>query len=174
MVVGLLLLLLVLQANHLLPASVSGWLSDRFHLPFGRRTSVARLCRFTADLLEAGVAAPDALRISGFAVEQPRVRRAAWRLANELEAGKQRMTGIAGGPLTAAVAYALAADITPAARVRLLREISGCHAERVRMGLSWTTGIVEPIAILVVGCAVGFTVLALFIPLVKLVEGLAK
>jgi type IV pilus assembly protein PilC len=169
-----LLVLLVLQANHLLPDSIVGWLSDRFRLPFGRRTSVARLCRFTADLLEAGVAAPDALRISGFAVEQPRVRSAAWRLANELESGKGDKTAIAGAPLTATVAYALTADVAPAARVRLLREISSCHAERVRMGLSWTTGIVEPIAILVVGCAVGFTVLALFMPLVQLVEGLAQ
>jgi type II secretory pathway component PulF len=57
--------------------------------------------------------------------------------------------------------------------VRLLREISSCHADRIRTGLSWTSGIIEPIAILVVGCAVGFTVLALFIPLVKLVEGLS-
>jgi type II secretory pathway component PulF len=57
-------------------------------------------------------------------------------------------------------------------RIRLLREISACHAERGRLRLSWASGIIEPITICIVGIVVGLTVLALFLPLVKLIEGL--
>jgi type II secretory pathway component PulF len=64
--------------------------------------------------------------------------------------------------------------MSPAVRVRLLREISTCHAERVRAGRSWTSGIIEPIAICVVGLVVGWTVLALFLPLVSLIRGLSQ
>jgi type II secretory pathway component PulF len=57
-------------------------------------------------------------------------------------------------------------------RIRLLREISACHADRARLRLSWSSGIIEPITICAVGIVVGLMVLALFLPLVKLIEGL--
>ena len=166
--------LLVLKANRLLPEAAFAWLGDRFRPPFGRRTAVARFARFMADLLEAGVSVPDALRVAGFTASQPRMRRAAWRLANDIESRGEFSQRAYHRALTATVAYALATDTPPTSRVRLLREISDCQAERVRVGLSWTTGIVEPLAICAVGFAVGLTVLALFIPLVKLVEGLSN
>jgi type II secretory pathway component PulF len=166
--------LLVLYANRLLPESTLGWLGDRFRLPFGRRTAVARFARFMADLLEAGVKLPDALRIAGFTTNQSRMQQAAWKLANDIELTGGFTYGAYARPLTATIAHALATETPPASRVRLLREISNCHAERVRIGLSWTTGIVEPLAICVVGFVVGCTVLALFLPLVKLVEGLSQ
>jgi type IV pilus assembly protein PilC len=168
-----LLAIVILNANRLLPTSVSAWLSKRLRLPFGRRTAIARFARFTADLLEAGVGIPDALRIAGFAVNRWRMQQAAWRLANDIEStgGFSRRTY--ERPLTASVAYALDADLTMESRVRLLREISNAHADRTRINLSWASGIVEPIAIFVVGIVVGLTVIGLFLPLVKLVEGLS-
>ena len=95
-----------------------GW-AIGFRAPFGRRTAVARFARFMADLLEAGVSVPDALRIAGFTVNQSRMQRAAWRLANDIEstggfsqaayqrpltvdrrlcAGDRRAAGVAGAP----------------------------------------------------------------------------
>jgi type II secretory pathway component PulF len=173
-VLAVLFTLLVLYANRLLPESRLAWLGGRFRLPFGRRTAVARFARFMADLLEAGVRLPDALRIAGFTSNRSRMQQAAWKLANDIELTGGFTHGAYERPLTATIAHALAIDTPPASRVRLLREISNCHAERVRIGLSWTTGIVEPVAICVVGFVVGCTVLALFLPLVKLVEGLSK
>ena len=58
-------------------------------------------------------------------------------------------------------------------RVRLLKEVSGCYADRTRNRLSWTQGVVEPIAILFVGFVVGVVVLALFLPLIDLINNLA-
>jgi type IV pilus assembly protein PilC len=60
-----------------------------------------------------------------------------------------------------------------AARIRLLREVGHCHAERARTRLSWTRGLMEPLAICAIALVVGFTVLGLFLPLIALVQGLA-
>jgi type II secretory pathway component PulF len=172
-VLGALFVLLLLNANRLLPAAAFSWLGEWFRPPFTRRTAVARFARFTADLLEAGVSLPDSLRIAGFTVNQSRMQRAAWQLANDLELTGGVSQRADRRSVTSTVAFALAPDTPPASRIRLLREISDCHAERVRRGLSWTTGIIEPLAICAVGFVVGLTVVALFLPLVTLVEGLS-
>jgi type II secretory pathway component PulF len=171
---GLLFAMLVLNAYRLLPESALSWLGDWFRAPFGRRAAVARFARFMADLLEAGVSVPDSLRIAGFTVNQSRMQYAAWRLANDIESTGGFSQRAYQRPLTATIAYALATDSAQGSPVRLLREISNCHAERVRIGLSWTTGIFEPIAICVVGIVVGCAVLGLFLPLVTLIEGLSN
>jgi type IV pilus assembly protein PilC len=158
----------------LLPVWAFNWPTKRVRLPFGRRTSIARFARFTADLIESGVGLPDALRIAGFTVHRSQMQRAAWRLANELESTDRFSQRDFERPLTASVAYALAADMPTESRVRLLREISNSHADRTNINLSWASGIVEPIAIFAVGLVVGLTVMGLFLPLVKLVEGLTN
>ncbi|MFO0789677.1 MAG: type II secretion system F family protein [Pirellulales bacterium] len=141
--------------------------------PFTRRATLARFARFLADLLEAGVATPDALRIAGFTVEQWRTRQAAWQLANDVEATGTFAPQTYREALSAPIVHVLSPGTSVSTRLRLLREISSCHAERMRVGLSWTSGILEPIAIVLVGLIVGCTVLGLFLPLVKLVEGLS-
>jgi type II secretory pathway component PulF len=171
---GALLVLLLLKANRLLPATAFAWLGDRFWPPFSRRTAIARITRFTADLLEAGVSEADALRIAGFTVNQSRLQRAAWQLANDLELTGDSLLRSYDRPLTATVAYALALNIAPASRIRLLRDISNSQAERVLIGLSWKSGIVEPLAICAVGLVVAWTVLALFLPLISLIQALSK
>jgi type II secretory pathway component PulF len=163
----------LLLLNRWLPAARFGWWSDRLRLPFGRRSAMARFSRFTADLLDAGVSTSDALRIASFSVNHSRLQQSAWRLANELETTGKSTDRIDPLPLSTTVFLAMAGDVSTETRVRLLREISACHAERVRIGMSWASGIVEPLGICFVGCVVGTVVLALFIPLVKLIEGLS-
>jgi type II secretory pathway component PulF len=162
-----------LNANRLLPRSTIALLGDWIRPPFGQRAAIARLARFLADLLEAGLSTSDALRIAGHCVQRARMRRAAWSLANDLESGAARRRRDDFRPLSTSVWLALTADMTNEARVDLLREISSAQAERVRVGLSWANGLVEPAAILLVGSVVGTIVIGLFIPLVKLVEGLS-
>jgi type II secretory pathway component PulF len=171
---GALLLFLVLKAYRVLPGRAFGWFGDRFRPPFGRRTAVARFARFMADLLEAGIKLPDALRIAGFTVNQSRMQRAAWRMASEIELRGRVAPAAYERPLTAGIVFALAPSAPAKSQVRLLRTISTCHAERVRTGLSWATGIVQPFAIVLVGAAVGLCVIALFLPLVTLVKGLSQ
>jgi hypothetical protein len=76
-------------------------------------------------------------------------------------------------PLTSTVQYALRAEMPAAARVHLLKEVSNCYADRTRNRLSWTRGIVEPLAICAIGLVVGLVVIALYLPLVDLINNLS-
>jgi type II secretory pathway component PulF len=172
-IIAVLLGLVFASDRRLRPLAGIRWLRDRLWLPFSWRTKIARLARFLADLLEADLPIPDALRIAGFTVEQRNIRRSTWQLAHDLETTGSFSMKAYRRSLTAGIVHALSAELSPAARLRLLRAISDAHAERVSIGLSWMTGIIEPLAIVVVGLVVGCTVLALFLPLVRLVEGLS-
>ncbi len=61
----------------------------------------------------------------------------------------------------------------PRSRVALLRELSRCHGEQAAMLLSWTLGVIEPLAIVLVGFIVGTVVVGLFLPLLSLIQGLS-
>ena len=173
-----LLAVLLVRGRHLLPAGLRVWFGDHFDPLFGRSTALARLAQFTADLLEAELSPAHALRLAGMATNRGAIKRAAWRVSAELE---PRQSQTAGDPplrrsrrlIPATVVLALRAPLTATARVRVLREISACYADRARLRLSWTRGILEPIAICAIGLIVGVTVLALFMPLFTLIHGLS-
>lgn len=163
---------LLRQATRLLPSGVRHWFGDHVGLWWGRATALARFSEFTADLLEAELEPAQALRLAGVATSNPPIRRAADRLAGSLETG-HGPSRASSRVLTQTVLHAVRAAAAPAARIRLLREISTSYAERARIRWSWTQGLVEPLAILAIGLIVGATVVALFLPLVSLINGLA-
>lgn len=75
------------------------------------------------------------------------------------------------GPMTAAAAEALTYE--PRAAGVLLRAVADCHADRGRGGLSATQWLIGPVAIGVVGMFVGLVVIALFMPLISMVNALS-
>jgi type IV pilus assembly protein PilC len=157
-----------------LPNSVHSYFPARFSLPWGQGAAIAKFARFTADLLDGGLSIPDALRIAGFATKRLQLRAAAWRLASEITSGRERMQPADEHPLTNTFLYALHADMPTSARIHLLREISNCYSTRSRMFFSWTRGLIEPLSICAVGLVVGGVVIALFLPLVSLIQGLSN
>jgi type IV pilus assembly protein PilC len=164
---------LLWQAARLLPVSWRNWCSDRWALRWGRATALARFAQFSADLLEAELATPQAVRLAGIATGNPPIRRAADRLAESLESGN-RATPSGAAVLTSTIRSALVdRQAAVNARIRLLREVSNCYSDQARRRLSWTTGVIEPLAICAIGFVVGATVIALFLPLVTLVHGLS-
>jgi type IV pilus assembly protein PilC len=175
LVVGALLAaaILIWQLSRLLPAHVRHWCGDHLGMRWGRATTLARFSQFAADLLEADLVTPQAVRLAGLATGNPPLQRAASRVAGDLEAGGDVSRPDSKSLLTATVLHALDGRVAAPARIRLLREISACYAERARGRLSWTRGIVEPLAICAIGLVVGATVLALFLPLISLIHGLA-
>jgi type IV pilus assembly protein PilC len=164
---------LALWLVRLLPASVRDSLSDRFGTPLGRSTALARFSQFAADLFEAELEVPNVLRLAGFATDSARLRRAAWRLASEIEAGGEIAVAKYRHLLTATVVHALRLETPTASRIRLLREVSGCYTQRAWLHFSWTRGLIEPIAVCLVGIVVGGTTIALFLPLMSLIQGLS-
>jgi type IV pilus assembly protein PilC len=139
---------------------------------FGGATTLARFSQFLADLLEAGLSVPDSLRVAGFLTSRRKLQTAAWRLADQLEFDAGAAQHIQPPPATVTVFHALRSEIPTASRIRLLREISLAHADRARLRLSWVRGFIEPVTILAVAMVVGTLVVAMFLPLIKLIQGL--
>lgn len=162
----------LVQTTRLLPLPLRNWFSDRFGTPLGRVTAFAQFSQSLADLLEAELPISSALRIAGFAAQSPRLQRASWRLARDMDAGGPIETTDYRRTITATVLYALRGDIPLQPRVHLIRQLSAAYAERADQWLSWTRGVIEPLAIVIVGTIVGFVVIALFLPLLSLIQAL--
>lgn len=155
-----------------LPSGLRQWFGDRFGSLLSRSAALARFTRFTADLLDAELPAGSAVRIAGAAARSQRLSRAATRLARALERGQQDLpTRCRAIPVT--VVHAVTALGGTATGSRLLRELSQAYAERGLSRTSWSRGIVEPLAIVLVGLLVGGVVIALFMPLISLTQGLS-
>ncbi len=171
---GIVPILIFLRANRVLPASIVSRAFEKLPFPLRRRTSLARLSRFTADLLTSGEDLPKAIRIAAYTATQPKVKHVSWELANDLESTGCFSQTKYQGPLSASITQALSSNVSSTARPHLLRTISSSHEDQIRSSLNWRTGLIEPIAICLIGGAVALTVLGLFIPLMKLCEGLTK
>jgi type IV pilus assembly protein PilC len=57
---------------------------------------------------------------------------------------------------------------------QMLTKVAEFYEQEVDAALASLTSAIEPVMIVFLGGAVGFIVIALFIPLVKLIEGLSK
>lgn len=74
-------------------------------------------------------------------------------------------------PLTAAAAAAL--DLPAAAGSHILRALSANHSARGRASVETLEWMIGPVAVGVAGCIVGLVVVALFMPLIQLVNDLS-
>lgn len=147
---------------------IAGW----WTLFFGRSSSISRFAGFTAELHRAGLALPDALRIAG-RTSHEWLACASRTLARRLDANELNDLQPLASRLTATMLFAATTPVPTPTRIRLLETIADCHGDRARSRVSWTQGLLGPVTIFVVGFVVAFTVLALFVPLVDLVNNLS-
>lgn len=108
--------------------------------------SAGQLARDSADLLEAQLPIQEAMRYAGSSMNDRSIR--------------------------PATAYAVRSDLPAESRVSLLRDLSACYTENSVKRASWVTGTVGPAATILIGIVIGFTVIALFAPLIQLVQAL--
>jgi type II secretory pathway component PulF len=139
---------------------------------FGRSPSISRFAGFTAELHRAGLTLPDALRIAG-RTSHDWLARASRSLARRLDTNQLDSLQPLASRLTATLLFAVTTPASTPTRLRLLETISECHADRARSRLSWTQGLLGPVAIFVVGFVVAFITFSLFIPLVDLINNLS-
>lgn len=134
----------------------------------------ARFTRYLADLVEAEVPVADALRISGRNASQSELRREANQLATEMDSGNTDPRDLPPffRSLPHTVVHALQLQAKPRAVALILRELSWMYDQQTRNRLAWISSLVEPAFIIGLGSAVGFYVVALFMPLVILIENL--
>jgi type II secretory pathway component PulF len=123
--------------------------------------------------LEAGFDRSSALTVAAFANRASSFRRAAQRLAEGLR-NQAKIDSLDIRHLSASMTHALVAEMPTSTRVRLLREISDCYADRTGRLLSWSRGLAAPLATITIGLLIGIMVLGLFIPLISLIENLSS
>jgi type IV pilus assembly protein PilC len=154
------------------PTRLSGG-PNRLFAWFGRATAIARLSQFMADFLEAGLSVPDTLKVAGLLTNKQSLRQSVWALADQLQVSPSAAKQLEAPRKMATVYHAMRSEMPTQSRIRLLREITRDNAEKARQRLSWTRGMVEPAAIIVIGLIVASVVISLFLPLIKLIEGLS-
>ncbi len=142
----------------------------------GNSQQVAEMAVFVRRLTESlntGIPLVDALELVGLNSRHRWLRKEAQQLADAVShdpADIQRF--LRRSSLPATVAYALQAGPEGTPHVPLMEALAESYSERLRGRVNLATGFLPQFAILAVGIAVGIVVMALFIPLVQLINGL--
>ena len=142
----------------------------------GNSQQVAEMAVFVRRLTEAlstGMSLVDALELVGLNSRHRWLRHEAQQLADGIAhdpGDSQRF--LRRSSLPATVAYALQAGPEGTPHVPLLEALAETYTERLRGRVNLATGFLPQFAIMAVGIAVGIVVMALFIPLVELINGL--
>ncbi len=136
----------------------------------GMRAGRGQLARYLTQLLDAGLPMKSALATASAATNHTSIRSAGAVLAQRevLDEHKLWKPIRAIGPVNF---WALTSELPTATQTRVLAELSNCYGEQNHPASRqmWF----GPLAIVCVGLVVAWVVISLFLPLVKLVEGLS-
>ena len=170
-VVGLLAWGMVwLVRNWVLPGRWLGVILD------GNSTQVAEMAFFVrrlAESLNMGLPLGDTLLLIGRNVRFSWLRKETDRLYAQLASGADPRSALENSSLPATVSYALAAGPEETPHVGLLQTIADVYSERVSNRFKWASGFLPQLAMVCIGLVVAMVVVALFMPLVMLINGLA-
>ena len=142
--------------------------------PLLRNVSLSQFTYLLAILVENRVPLPQALTLAGDGISDAQIRAACWHMAADVEAGEplhesaQRLPG-----LPATLVEALAWQKHPDAFPDALRAVADMFEARVRSQTSFLAVIWEPAMIIGMGIVLGLMLIALFMPLVELLNELS-
>ncbi len=165
----------------LLPLTPTGrWLRERFVLGFPllgsmiRHSLRARFLRAMAFAVDSGMPLPEAIRLSAGATASEVLLREADRAASRVEQGSAPEEACRGARLIPAMLGYLAGLRGDAASLRDgLIQLSKAYESRAVHGQSLLRAWAAPLAVFAVGLVIGLVILALFIPLVSLVQSVS-
>jgi type II secretory pathway component PulF len=160
------------------------WLLRRWILPSrwlglfldGNSQQVAEMASFVrhlAESLNAGLPLADALLVIGSNTKHRWLRWESLRLYDNLNGGADNHTALKNSTLPATVTFALQAGPQGTPHVGLLQTIAESYSDRIRDRFRWATGFLPQVAVLSIGIIVALVVIAIFLPLVTLINGLS-
>lgn len=148
------------------------------HIPFvGPMLRFCELARFSnlfALLIENEVPMPEALRVAGEAVADAEIRDACRNLALDVESGQplsRAAHALTGFP--ASFVHALTREEHRQALPETMHALADMFEGRARIQTSFVGTIFEPLIVVFLGCTIGFMVIALFLPLIRLLNDLS-
>ena len=134
--------------------------------------ALSLLCRQLATFLKSGISLPTALKLATTSCEHSLLANSLNRLRLSLESDEeQRIIRAESGSLPMLVRQALWAS--PELRVELLDELARVYSLRLRQRSDWAANLAPPMTVVCIGVLVGFTIVALLLPLVSMVSSLA-
>ena len=137
----------------------------------GNVSAISSLTGILAELLDMGLSLSDSLWIAGQGCRHHYYRRVTQQLAKDAHCGQVANSRVAK-KLPANVLVAIqGVDGKP--NVPLLRELSALYGDRVWERIDCSTSVFAQFAVVAVGLAVGFVVIALFSPIIGLVSNLS-
>lgn len=142
--------------------------------PIWQWSGTAAFSRLLATMLEYGIPLPDALLLTRDGVRDPEVREVAGLFARGVENGRSLSDLLVE-------LNRLPTSITPFVRwgertgklPEALRAITDMLLLRVQMRTVLLRSIAPPVVFILVGIMVGFIIIALFMPLISLIQGLS-
>lgn len=135
--------------------------------------ALADLCRLLAILAESGLPLPKALRYSGAASEDQWLMRKCQIVAHDIEDGTAPSTAAAMANLPNSLAQVFRNVNSKQVFVEALRGLADIYSARCFNSSQLVNSVVGPIAVTVVIGLIAVMVIALFLPLVKLLNDLA-
>ncbi len=141
--------------------------------PLVSKIAIARFCSTLGTLLDSGVPILDALQIVRDASTNEVVVRALNRLQSAVAGGEKLATPLEKSPIfPGMVVRMIDVGEQTGSLPTMLKRIGKTYEEEVEMALEALVSLIEPLMICFLAVVIGSIVMALFLPLIKIIETL--
>lgn len=141
-----------------------------------RLNMIARWCDALRIGVTAGMPLPDAIGLAGDAVRSPRLRRDGATLSAALENG-ERLSAVEAGRMTLLPATVPAAIELSAGHHDLphtLQTLADLYERQAELRVNRIPAVLTPLLVVVVAVTIGSTIIALVLPLLRIIDQLVK
>ena len=176
----LIIALIIASIKMLIKTEKGRWYYDKFKLTmpiFGillRKVAIARFARTLGTLISSGVPILQALSIIRETVGNEVIGRAVLQVHDSIREGESIVGPLkASGVFPPMVVSMIDVGEETGNLSEMLLKVSDVYDEEVDVAVQGLTSVLEPILIITLAFIVGFIVIAMFLPLIKLMQGIA-
>jgi type II secretory pathway component PulF len=141
--------------------------------PLFRLATLADFCHLLAVFVEMRLPLARAIRLTGQATTDAWLRKACVELADEIDEGQSSQSSAVAAGLPVAIAQMLRDSSSPTTLVEALHGLGDIYAARAATNSRFIGVIAEPFILIFTSLGLGTIVVALFMPLIKLLNDLS-
>lgn len=137
-----------------------------------RCSMLARWCHAVALAVESGQDLPSALSLASAALGSPRLQRDSDRLSQTLASGQSLQSAAHPGLLPATIPMAMEMGSSTGSLAAVMRNLSTMYRRQTEYRAQSLPAVLTPALLVLLGLAIGLSVVGLFVPLVSLLSAL--
>jgi type II secretory pathway component PulF len=141
--------------------------------PVISRSLISRWCDAVRLGVVGGMDLPRAMRTAGDAVGSARIRADADRMAAKIEAGQPVLAGESFDVLPATVPAAIELSTRHGGLPQTLGTLAHMYREQAQAKVGVIPAVLTPLLLTILTCAIGFIILAMFLPFVNLISAIS-